>query len=101
MAKESIAISQGVVKPAPGNAMEKNEGLFIEATSDLAGAGYGVVGAKGRTSSGKLAQIRKPKFSMDKNENLEQQEREQPLRVFFDGEQSQEEIIASVVAELV
>ena len=79
--------------------MERGEGI-IGATSDLAGAGYGVLGAKGVTEGGHLAQIRKPPFSMDKKENLEQQEKAQPLRVFFDDELEGDQLIGSVVAEL-
>lgn len=97
---EGIAISRGVAVPAAGEEMVRGEGP-IGATSDLAAAGYGVIGAKGLTANGRLAQIRKPPFSMDKKENLEQQEKEQPLRVFFDDEEQGDDLIASVVGELV
>lgn len=98
--QEGIGISRGVVKPMPGAEMSKGDGL-IGATTDLAEAGYGVIGAKGRTPSGNVAHIPKPPFSLDKEENLEQQEKEQPLRILFDGELHAGELIAGVVAELV
>jgi hypothetical protein len=98
--QEGIGISRGVVKPLPGAEMEKGNGL-IGAATDLASAGYGVIGAKGTTASGHTAHIPKPPFSLDKNENLEQQEKEQPLRILFDGELEGDQLIAGVVTELV
>src|SRR3569623_331060 len=70
-AQEGIGINRGVAKPMPGETMHAKEGL-IEATTDLAGAGYGVLGFKGKTTSGHIAQIKKPPFDLDKSENLRQ-----------------------------
>jgi hypothetical protein len=100
MAQEGIGIIRGSAKPLPGETMTANDGI-IQATVDLSGAGYGVTGFKGVTDSGHLAQIRKPPFSLDKKENLRQQEKEQPLRVIFETEGDEADILAGVVAELV
>jgi hypothetical protein len=100
MEQENISVQRGVAKPEPGEAM-KAAGGVIEATSDLVGSGYAVAGFKGHTASGHLAQIRKPPFSMDKQENLKQLEREQPLRVFIEAEQEDDALIAGIVKELV
>lgn len=100
MGLEGIGINRGVAKPLPGETMHAKEG-FIQATTDLAGAGYGVLGFKGRTENGHLAQIKKPPFSLDKKENLKQQEKEHPLRIFFEAETEDDNLIAGIVAELV
>jgi hypothetical protein len=100
MAQEGIALQRGISKPEPGQTM-KAAGGIIEATSDLVGAGYAVAGFKGKTPAGHLAQIRKPPFSMDKNENLKQLEKDQPLRVFIETEQEDDALISSIVTELV
>jgi hypothetical protein len=99
MANEGVGIQRGTARPMPGNSMHAGEGT-IGATRDLAGAGYGVVGFKGTTEGGHIAQIRKPPFSLDKEKNLEQQEKEQPLRVVIESDGEENEIIAAVVAEL-
>ena len=100
MEQEGIALQRGVARPEPGQSMHAAGGV-IEATSDLVGAGYAVAGFKGTTPTGHLAQIRKPPFSMDKNENLKQLEREQPLRIFIETEEEDDALIAGIVAELV
>jgi hypothetical protein len=100
MAREGIGIDRGVAKPLPGETMH-SDGGFIEATTDLAGAGYAVLGFKGTTEEGRLAQIKKPPFSLDKKENLRQMEKETPLRVFFESDNEDDALLASVVAELV
>ena len=99
MKAEGIGVMRGVAKPMPGGEMEMEEGL-IAATAELASGGYGVVGFKGETEAGSVAQIRKPTFSLEKSENLKQMEKEQPLRVFVE-EEDQDQILPSVVAELV
>lgn len=99
MKAEGIGIQRGTAKPMPGETMQSNEG-FIAATTELAEAGYGVLGFKGHTNAGRLAQIKKPPFSMDKKENIKEQAREHPLRVFIESE-AEEAIWAGVVAELV
>jgi hypothetical protein len=99
METEGIGILRGVAKPMPGGDMEIEEGL-IGQTAELAGGGYGVVGFKGTTEDGSLAQIRKPPFSLDKADNLRQMEKEQPLRVFIEEEDA-DDILAGVVTELV
>lgn len=99
MAQEGIGINRGLAKPLPGETMHSSGG-FIAATTELAGAGYGVLGFKGKTASGHIAQIKKPPFDLDKRENLRQQERETPLRVFFESDRDDSELIASVVGEL-
>ncbi|MCB2049191.1 MAG: hypothetical protein KDE32_13355 [Novosphingobium sp.] len=99
MEAEGIGVYRGVSKPMPGGEMHRDEGV-IGQTAELAEGGYGVVGFKGETDAGSVAQIRKPPFSMEKSENIKQMEKEQPLRVFVeDGED--DEVMASVVAELV
>lgn len=100
MEQEGIALQRGVARPEPGETMHAAGGV-IEATSDLVGAGYAVAGFKGTTPTGHLAQIRKPQFSMDKNENLKQLDREQPLRVFIETEEEDDALIAGIVGELV
>lgn len=57
MQAEGIGIQRGTAKPMPGESMHSNEG-FIAATTELAEAGYGVLGFKGRTQAGHLAQIK-------------------------------------------
>jgi len=98
-AAEGIGIQSGVAKPMPGGTMKAEAGL-IQSTMDLAGAGYGVLGFKGDTEAGHLAQIKKPPFSMDKKENLKQQEKEHPLRIFLEAAGDGEADLASVVSEL-
>jgi hypothetical protein len=100
MEAEGIFIQRGVAKPAVGGSMKAN-GRLIAATRDLAADGYGVLGFKGTTPDGHSAQIKKPPFSLDKKDNLEQLEKEQPLRIIIESEEDNDEIIASVVAELV
>lgn len=100
MAQEGIGTIRGLAKPLPGETMIANAGL-IQATADLTGAGYGVTGFKGITETGHTAQIRKPPFSLDKRENLRQQEKEHPLRVIFETDGDEDDNIAGVVAELV
>ncbi|MEE4155577.1 MAG: hypothetical protein V2I27_15565 [Erythrobacter sp.] len=97
MESEGIGILRGVAKPMPSGKMEMDEGLIAQ-TAELAGGGYGVVGFKGETEAGSVAQIRKPAFSLEKSENLKQMEKEQPLRVFVEEES---QILPGVVAELV
>lgn len=99
METEGIGIMRGVAKPMPGGEMKVDEGL-IGQTGQLAGGGYGVVGFKGETDAGSVAQIRKPPFSLEKSENLKQMEKEQPLRVFIE-EDDEKDILPSVVGELV
>ncbi len=100
MGEEGIGIQRGVAKPMPGETMKAGEGL-IQATSDLAQAGYGVTGFRGVTESGAVAQVPKPPFNMDRKENLRQQAKEQRVRMFFERMYDDEDMTASVVAELV
>lgn len=99
MEAEGIGVLRGVARPMPGGEMEGHEGL-IGQTAELAGGGYGVLGFKGETEDGSIAQIRKPPFSLEKSENLRQMEKEQPLRVLIE-EEDDKDILPSVVAELV
>jgi len=96
---EGIFTNRGVAKPAPGSVMKSGEGI-IGGTAGLADDGYGVVGFRGITPSGRTAHLPKPKFSTDKDENLREQAKEQRLRVFFEANDD-DDLIASVVAELV
>jgi hypothetical protein len=100
MAQEGIGIQRGVAKPMPGETMQSGNG-FIAASSDFVDAGYGVFGFKGTTGGGHEAQIRKPAFSLDKKENLKQQQRETPLRVFIESNGNEDDHLASIVSELV
>lgn len=100
MAAEGIFTSRGVVRPAPGEVMKAGEGL-IAGTAGLADDGYGVVGFKGRTPAGHEAHIPKPSFSTEKENNLKQQAREQRLRVYFEREGYEDDLMPSIVAELV
>jgi hypothetical protein len=100
MQSEGIGIQRGVAKPMPGETMHSENG-FIRASSDFVEAGYGVLGFKGTTSGGHQAQIRKPTFSLDKKENLKQQQKETPLRVFIESSDSDDDLTSSIVSELV
>lgn len=100
MAAEGIFTNRGVVKPAPGETMTYGEGL-IGGTAGLADDGYGVVGFKGITPAGHHAQIKKPQFSTDKNDNIKQQQKDQHLRVLFERDAAEQDLTASIVAELV
>lgn len=99
MEKEGVGIRRGVDRPMPGESMKAKD-QFIAASTELAAGGYGVLGFKGHTADGHLAQIKKPPFSLDKRENLKQQEREHPLRVFVEGD-DEDAVLTSVVGELV
>lgn len=99
MRDEGIGKQSGIAKPVEGGAMHQ-EGGIIAKSVELAEGGYGVIGFKGETDGGHIAQIRKPPFSMEKSKNLLQMEKEQPLRVLVEEERV-DEIAASVVAELV
>lgn len=100
MEQEDIEKLSGIAKPKPGGSMHAKGGV-IEATTDLVTVGYAVAGFKGHTKGGHLAQIRKPPFSMDKQDNLKQMEKEQPLRVFIEADKEDDALIPSIVAELV
>lgn len=100
MAAEGIGMQRGLVRPAAGEVMHAGEGL-IQGTSDLAEAGYGVRGFKGRTAAGHEAQVPKPNFNMERMRNIKQQAKQQRLRVFFEREAADHDVIPGVVAELV
>jgi hypothetical protein len=100
MAAEGIGTQRGVVRPMPGEKMHAGDGL-IQGTSDLAEAGYGVRGFRGRTAAGNEAQVAKPSFDMDRTKNLKAQGKQQRLRVFFERPANDFDVTPSVVAELV
>lgn len=101
MAEEGIGTLRGVARPMPGEEMRAAEG-HIEGTSELAEAGYGVVGFRGTTDSGHVVHLPKPTFDLDKNKNLKEQEKPQRLRVYFERpEVPDEDMTPSIVRELV
>ena len=99
MEEEGIGILRGVAKPMPGGEMERDEGI-IGQSAELAQGGYGVLGWKGETTAGSLAQIKKPPFSLEKSKNLKQMDKDQPLRVFIE-EEAEKDVVPRVVEELV
>lgn len=100
MAGENVFTVRGVAKPEPGSSMTAGNGI-VGAATEMASGGYGVLGFKGHTDDGHLAQIKKPPFSLDKKENLKQQEREHPLRIFIDDAEEEDALLARIVSELV
>jgi hypothetical protein len=67
----------------------------------LADAGYGQYGARGTTPNGLKATLSKPKFTLDREENLKSQRENRTLKVYIERTDAADEEDEAVVKALV
>jgi hypothetical protein len=98
--EDGIMRLRGVAEPAEGGVMRPGDEGFIREAAGLAEAGYGQVGAEGRTPSGVHAVIGKPKFEPEKHKNLKRQAESRVLKVYIEADPRDDRVEADVVLAL-
>ena len=99
MKQENIARDLGKVQPPEGQSMQPAGGI-IEETNELVEVGYGQRGFRGRTTDGHLAHVQKPKFFDDQHKNLEEQLKQQFVRVLFGTDDFDQPLDHQIVSAL-
>jgi hypothetical protein len=83
MQADNIGKLRGTATPGTDETMaDSNEG-FLGAAREFSNAGYGQIGLKGHTPSGRMASIAKPKFSENRDKNLQHQQRSHTMKVYI------------------
>jgi hypothetical protein len=100
MVEDNVGMLRAVAMPAEGRDMRDSHGGLISEAKGLSDAGYGQYGATGVTPGGLRASIKKPKFTADKNKNLEAQAQNRTLKVYIEKADSLEEEERSIVSAL-
>ncbi|TXH39271.1 MAG: hypothetical protein E6Q98_01060 [Rhodospirillaceae bacterium] len=98
--KEGIAQLTGSAKPMPGGHMQMKGNGFITAANDLTEAGYGQISVAGLTEDGLEAEIKKPRFDLDREKNEKIQEKPRELRISIDDEMPEDEIFKTAARAL-
>jgi len=70
--------------PKSDDTMQMGDSGLIQAVADLVDAGYGQLALAGRTEDGLRAEIKKPKYSADRQQNEAASEKPRELRVWVE-----------------
>ncbi len=82
--RDGIGRLSGKAIPSAGKVMSMNSGGYIEQTVGLAESGYGQIGFSGTTKDGLNASVKKPKFTLDRDQNEKTQTEPRMLRVMIE-----------------
>lgn len=98
MKEDGIGQLTATARPTDIKPMRMSDDGLIKAATDLIEAGYGQSAFSGITEEGLAAEIKKPRFHMDRERNERAQERPRELRVFVDATDMQEDEIMKTAA---
>jgi hypothetical protein len=100
---DGVGLMRGEAKASGSRNMRDSHSGLISEAKGLSDAGYGQIGAAGRTPEGLRAVISKPKFTEDKQKNLKRQAEDRVLKIYLEpqlNENLEEEAVVRALIEL-
>jgi hypothetical protein len=100
MKTDHVAMDSGQLRPAEGDSIEDNGGIFSE-TEAVVREGYGQSGGRAITPEGHEARFPRPKFHMNKEKNFAEREKTRFLKILFEVDDDGQADSAGIARTLV